>query len=315
MTDPAVVTTSLAMGAYILGSIAGLLGPKQNIQQVTTKVTNILTTTFTNEVNALIQSNTALQIINRNRVDITASGNCSVNVTNFTQAINSVAGINKVLDQQTYTRFINETMAKFTNNLTSEITRQGSSLDAIFTAIAQLLGYQSQQQVKTEVVNQFTSIVRNLYNSNLETNTRITIDNSNTVVIRCLDNSSIVLDGTLQNIVQNSIVSERITQINSGVSESRLVLDVYTKSRSSIVESSIWTWLFIIIGILLFLFLIGLGVYFFMGRSQTVVTTIPQTIKLSQPPTTPTVVPPITGLSGKSTTDVAMDLLPLLMKK
>lgn len=263
--------TVLLLGANIFGSLLGLLGPKQNIQQATTTVTNILTQTFTNEVNTLISSNTTLQNYNRNNIVIRAEGNCPINIRNFTQNINSVAGINKVLDQQTYTRFINETMAKFNNNLQTRITSSGSSLDKIFTAVAQLLGYQTEQQVRTEVIQQFSTVVRNLYNSNLESNTRITVNNQNQVVIECLGNGSINIDGTLQNIVSNSIVAERVVQVNQGVATSRLVLDVYNKTRTEIEESSWWTW--IIVGLIIFIVILAIvGLVFWFRASSAIVT-------------------------------------------
>lgn len=266
--------TALLMGANILGSLLGLLGPKQNIQQATTTVTNILTQTFTNEVNALISSNTTLQNINRNRAQFDAEGDCSINIENFTQNINSVAGINKVLNQETYTRFINETMAKFNNNLETRITSSGSSLDKIFTAVAQLLGYQTQQQVRTEVIQQFSSVVRNLYSSNLQTDTRITINNENEVIFRCRGNSSINVNGNfMQSIVSNSIVSERIVQVNQGVATSRLVLDVATRARTEIEESSsLWWW--IIIAFIIFIVVIAIVgfIFWFKPSSPAVVT-------------------------------------------
>ena len=276
-------TTAILMGANILGSLLGLLGPKQNIQQATSTVTNILTQTFTNEVNALIASNTTLQNYNSNSAVFAADGNCSINIRNFTQSINSVAGINKVLDQQTYTRFIQETMAKFNNNLETRITSSGSSLDKIFTAVAQLLGYQSQQQVRTEIVQQFSSVVRNLYSSNLQTDTRITVIGKNTVQFSCLGNSSINVDGNfMQSIVANSIVSERIVQVNQGVATSKLVLDVYNKARTEISESSWWTW--IIVGIIIFIIILGIvGLIFWFRPSGTTVVTVPASAPVTAP--------------------------------
>jgi hypothetical protein len=244
---------SLVFGTYVLGSMVnGLIYPRgKSIKEISNIVQTKITNVFTENVQTLIRSTERLQNFNRNNFSATADGKCTLNRKKFTQNINSVAGISKVLDQRTYTNFITETMNKVVIQLENEIRESGNTIDLIIKKIAGLLGYQDETRLKTEISKEFTNIMNRLYSSRLETDTNITVDNQNNVVVKCFDKSTINIDGTLQNIVQNSIIATRIQQVNEFISTNKFVNDINDKIGNKVIETNYFYYILIAVIILI----------------------------------------------------------------
>lgn len=271
---------ALTLGAYVLGSIAGLLGPRQNIQQVTNSVRNILTTSFSNEALTEINNRTELRNFNYNEQKYVADGNCVIDVRDFDQVINQVMAIQKFLTQEQYTQFVNRAMANFTNALQAQISRNGIGIDQIFERIATILGGGNVNEIRQAVENQFSVIVRNLYRANINTDTRVNIDSQNRIHVDCRGNSRVNITGSIQSIVQNTLVYERIRQIQQGFSTTEIVIAVNNQLRSTITTNPWLWWIIGAVVLLIVIIVIGLIVWGFSRSGSS--STAPQVVYVQE---------------------------------